>query len=61
MSTPTNLSDNKIGDSTGEATHFLVVFGGFSLAICSYLTIFHLHQSLSLEETLIASLGPEVP
>jgi hypothetical protein len=29
VSAPTNLSENKIGDSTGDTTHFLVVFGVF--------------------------------
>jgi hypothetical protein len=58
---PTDYSDNKIGDSTGNATHFLVVFGVFPWPFSLALPLFHFYQSLSLQGTLIDSLGPEVP
>ena len=60
MSAPTDQFDNKINDSTGEITHFLCGFWCFLLAIFSCLTFLHSYQSLSLQDTLIDPLGPEV-
>jgi hypothetical protein len=57
VSAPTDLSDNKIGYSIGDTTHF----GGFYLAIFSDLPFFIPNQSLSLEEILTDSLDLEVP
>jgi len=51
-----DLSCNKIGDHTGDPTHFC----GFLLAILSWSTFFIANQSLSLKETLIESLDLEV-
>jgi hypothetical protein len=56
---PTDLSNNKIGDSTGEQSHFLGGFWCFSVAICSGFTFLLSYQSLSLQDILIDPLGPE--
>jgi hypothetical protein len=59
VSAPTDLSNNKIGDSTGEQSHFLCGFWYFSVAICSGFTFLLSYQSLSLQDILIDPLGPE--
>jgi hypothetical protein len=59
VSAPTDLSNNKIGDSTGEQSHFLCGFWCFYMAICSGFTFLLSYQSLSLQDILIDPLGPE--
>ena len=59
MSAPTDLSNNKIGDSTGDQSHFLCGFWYFSVAICSGFTFLLSYQSPSLQDILIDPLGPE--
>jgi hypothetical protein len=59
VSAPTNLSNNKIGDSTGEQSLFLCGFWCFSMVICSGFTFLLSYQSLSLKDILIDPLGLE--
>jgi hypothetical protein len=59
MSTLTDLSNNKIRDSTGETSHFLCGFWYFSVAIFSCFTFLLSYQSLSLQDILIDPLGPK--
>ena len=59
MSALTDLSNNKIGDSTGEISHFLCGFWCFSVAIFSGFIFLMSCQSLSLQDILIDPLGPE--
>jgi hypothetical protein len=60
VSALTDLSNNKIGDSNGEQSHFLCGFLYFSVAICTSFTFLLSYQSLSLQDILIDPLGPEV-
>ena len=59
MSTLTDLSNNKIGDSTGDRSHFLCGFLCFFVAIFSGFIFLLSYQSLSLQDILIDLLGPE--
>jgi hypothetical protein len=59
VSALTDLSNNKIGDSTGEQIPFSLWLLIFSVAICSGFTFFLSYQSLSLQDILIDLLGPE--
>ena len=59
MSALMDLSNNKIGDSTGEQSHFLCGFLYVSVAICSGSTFLLSYQSLSLQDILIDLLSPE--
>jgi hypothetical protein len=52
----TDLSDNKIGDSTGDTNHFMVFCWPFSLSLLFFIS----NQSLSLWEIHIDSLDLEV-
>jgi hypothetical protein len=58
VSALTDLSNNKIGDSTGENPIFFVDFD-FSVAIFSGFIFLLSYQSLSLQDILIDPLGPE--
>jgi hypothetical protein len=57
VSAPTDLSDNKIGGSTGVQPILVVFSWPFSLNLPFFIP----NQSLSLEETLTNSLDLEVP
>jgi hypothetical protein len=59
VSALTDLSNNKIGDSTGEHSLFLYGLLHFSVAICSRFIFLLSCQSLSLQDILIDLLGPE--
>jgi hypothetical protein len=57
VSTLTDLSNNKIGDSTREHSLFIYGLFHFSLAICSRFIFLLSCQSLSLQDILIDLLG----
>jgi hypothetical protein len=59
VSALTDLSNNKIGDSTREISHFLCGFWCFFVAICSSFIFLLSCQSLSLQDILIDPLGPK--
>jgi hypothetical protein len=59
VSALTDLSNNKIGDSTGKQSHFLCGSLCFSVSIFSCFTFLLSYQYLSLQDILIDALGPE--
>ena len=59
MSALMDLSNNKIGDSTGEQSHFLCGCLCFFVAIFSSFTFLLSCQSLSLHDILTDPLGSE--
>ena len=60
MSALTNLSINKIGDSTGDLSLLSFWFFGFSVAIFSGYLFLLICKSLSPQDTLSDLLGPKV-
>jgi hypothetical protein len=59
VSALTDLSNNKIGDSTGDFSHFICGFLCFSVAIFSGFIFLMSYQSLSLQDILIDLLSSE--
>jgi hypothetical protein len=55
-----DLSNNKIGEHTGEKSHFICDFWCFSVAICSGFTFLLSYQSMSLQDIPIDPLGLKV-
>jgi hypothetical protein len=59
VSALTDLSNNKIGDSSGDQSHFLCGYLCFVVAIFSGFIFLLSYQSLSLQDILIDLLGLE--
>jgi hypothetical protein len=59
VSALTNLSINKIGDSTGDRSLLVFLVSGFSVAIFSSYLFLLICKSLSPQDTLSDLLGPK--